>query len=76
MPSNQIEADGLGRRVDFKGFALSRRNMNRAHGICHPHSIVVSVTTAQLLALAPRSHPLSPSFCLSDNCIIWPYRGI
>lgn len=75
MPSNQIEADGLGRWVDFKGFALSCHNMNRGHGVCHTHSIVVSVTTPQLFSLAP-SHPLSPSFCLSDNCIIWPYRGI
>lgn len=76
MPSNQIEAEGLGCWLDFKGFALAHHNMNHGRGVCHTHSIVVSVTTPQLFSLAPHSHSLSPSFCLSDNCIIWPYRGI
>lgn len=78
MPSNQIEAEGLGCWLDFKGFALAHHNMNHGRGVCHTHSIVVGVTTPtpQLFSLAPHSHSLSPSFCLSDNCIIWPYRGI
>lgn len=76
MPSNQIEANSLGCWVDFKRFALTCHNMNHDWGVCHTHSIVVNVTTPQLFPLAPHSYSLSLSFCLSDNCIIWPYRRI
>lgn len=76
MPSNQLEVDGLVCWVVYKGFALACHNMDHRQGVCHTHTIVASVTTPQLFSLAPHSHSLSPSFCLSDNCIIWPYRGI
>lgn len=73
MPSNQIEADGFGCWVDFKGFALACHNVNHGQGVCHTHSIVVSVTTAPLTG---STLLFSVTAFLSDNCIIWPYRGI
>lgn len=50
--------------------------MAHGRGLCHTPSIVVSVTTPWLFSPAPHSHSPSPSFCLSDNCIIWPYQRI
>lgn len=60
----------------FKGFALVCHDMKHRQGVCHTRSIVANVTTPQVFSLAPHSHSLSPSSCLSGNCIIWPYRGI
>lgn len=46
---NGQPSDGSGCfRVDFKRLAFAWRNMNRGRGVCHTHSIVVSVTRPQL----------------------------
>lgn len=76
MESNQIAAGGLGCWLDLKGFALTCHNANHGQGAGHTHSIVVGGTAPRLFPPAPHSFSLSPSFSVSDNCIIWPYRGI